>query len=105
MMRSPFEVSGFGPFIQQRRMPFFRSMVVMVAVVTLCRMSNNGLLIAASLKKSCRRHADPRVAAAQPGHQRNREENHPALADHLAEQKIERAEGKPQKYDRVDHEP
>ena len=31
MMRSPLETSGFGPFIQQRRMPFFSSIVVMVA--------------------------------------------------------------------------
>src|SRR6516165_10369320 len=105
MMRSPFEISGFGPFIQQRRMPFFSNIVVMVAVVTLWRMSNSGLLIAASFEKSCRRQADPRVSAAQPGHERNREEHHPALADHLAEQKIERAEGKPQKDDRVDHKP
>jgi hypothetical protein len=32
-MRPPPETSGRGPFIQQRRMPFFNRMVVMVAVV------------------------------------------------------------------------
>jgi hypothetical protein len=31
--RVPSAMSGFGPFIQQRRMPFFNSIVVMVAVV------------------------------------------------------------------------
>ena len=31
--RLPVGASGFGPFIQHRRMPFFSSMVVMVAVV------------------------------------------------------------------------
>jgi len=31
--RPPPGTSGCGPFIQQRRMPFFNSMVVMVAVV------------------------------------------------------------------------
>ena len=36
-MRSPLGTSGFGPFIQQRRMPFFSSIVVIVAVVTLRR--------------------------------------------------------------------
>ena len=32
-MRAPPETSGRGPFIQQRRMPFFDKMVVTVAVV------------------------------------------------------------------------
>ena len=32
-MRPPPGTSGRGPFIQQRRMPFFNSMVVIVAVV------------------------------------------------------------------------
>jgi hypothetical protein len=32
-VRAPPETSGRGPFIQQRRMPFFNNMVVMVAVV------------------------------------------------------------------------
>ncbi len=49
-MRSPRATSGFGPFIQQRRMPFFNSIVVIVAVVTLRRMSNNASLIAASCR-------------------------------------------------------
>jgi hypothetical protein len=47
--------SGFGPFIQQRRMPFFRSIVVIVAVVTLRRISNKASFMVASLKKD---HAD-----------------------------------------------
>ena len=34
MRRPPSPPSGIGPCIQQRRMPFFSSMVVMVAVVT-----------------------------------------------------------------------
>jgi hypothetical protein len=73
MMRSPLENSGFGPFIQQRRMPFFSSMVVIVAVVTLRNTSNSASLIARLAKRtSRRRHAEPLVAAAQPGHERNR---------------------------------
>jgi hypothetical protein len=48
--RSPFGVSGFGPFIQQRRMPFLRSTVVTVAVVTLRNMSNKGCDIFASFE-------------------------------------------------------
>jgi hypothetical protein len=44
-MRSPVGVSGFGPFIQQRRIPFFRSIVVIVAVVTLRKISNRASLI------------------------------------------------------------
>src|SRR3984893_2508573 len=44
--RSPPKTSGFGPFIQQRLMPFLSSMVVMVAVVTLRRTSNAAELIA-----------------------------------------------------------
>src|SRR5262249_24979135 len=39
--RSPPGVSGFGPFIQHRRMPFLSSMVVIVAVVTRRRMSKH----------------------------------------------------------------
>jgi hypothetical protein len=45
MMRSPLETSGFGPFIQQRRMPFFSNIVVIVAVVTLRNTSNKASLI------------------------------------------------------------
>ena len=44
--RSPPGTSGFGPFIQQRLMPFLSSMVVMVAVVTLRRTSNTAEFIA-----------------------------------------------------------
>src|SRR6202011_5643116 len=43
--RGPPGTSGFGPFIQQRLMPFLSSMVVMVAVVTLRRTSNAAELI------------------------------------------------------------
>jgi hypothetical protein len=43
--RSPLGTSGFGPFIQQRRMPFFNSIVVIVALVTLCKISNSASLI------------------------------------------------------------
>jgi len=48
-MRSPPKTNGFGPFIQQRLMPFFNSIVVMVAVGTLRKMSNNAAFIVASL--------------------------------------------------------
>jgi hypothetical protein len=44
--RSPPGTSGFGPFIQQRRMPFFSSIVVIVALVTLRKISNSASLIA-----------------------------------------------------------
>ena len=41
----PLPVSGIGPFIQQRRMPFFSSMVVMVPVVMWRSVSNRAALI------------------------------------------------------------
>ena len=88
MMRSPLENSGFGPFIQQRLMPFFSSMVVIVAVVTLRNTSNSASLIARLAKRtSRRRHAEPFVAASKPGHQRNRQQHHPAFADDLTGKK------------------
>ena len=37
--RLPEKPSGMAPAIQERRMPFFKSMVVMVPVVTFCRVS------------------------------------------------------------------
>src|SRR6202034_744059 len=43
--RAPPGTSGFGPLIQQRRIPFFSSIVVIVAVVTLRRISNRTSLI------------------------------------------------------------
>jgi hypothetical protein len=49
-MRSPPKTSGFGPLIQQRLMPFFKSIVVIVAVGTLRKMSNNASVIVASLQ-------------------------------------------------------
>src|SRR5579863_4974940 len=94
---------GFGPFIQQRRMPFFKSIVVIVAVVTLRRISNKASLIVrlVSGNQSRRHDADPRVATAQPSHEGNRQKHHPGLAHDLSGEEIERAEGEPQKHDRI----
>src|SRR3954451_16064179 len=45
---------------------------------------------------SGRRQADPRVPVTQPAHDRQGEENHPGLADDLAGQMVQRAEGQPE---------
>src|SRR5689334_3778694 len=92
-IRSPPSTSGFGPFIQHRRMPFFSNMVVMVAVVTLRRMSNEVALIWAPLSR--RHETKPFVAPAQPGHERDRQQHHPGLTHDLPGQEIERAESEP----------
>src|SRR5271169_1098322 len=102
-MRPPLGTSGFGPFIQQRRMPFFRSIVVIVAVVTLRRISNKASrIVRLAERRSCRHDAEPLVAAAQPSYERYRQKHHPGLAHDLASQKIERAEGEPEEHDRID---
>ena len=44
------------------------------------------------------------VAAAQIGDERGCHQNHPELADELAGQDVKRAEGKPRKHDRIDHQ-
>src|SRR4029077_20948287 len=91
-IRSPPRTSGFGPLIQQRRMPFFSNMVVTVAVVNLRRMSNKAALIFAPvaypLGRSSRHDPKPFVAPAQPGHERNRQQHHPGLAHDLPGQEI-----------------
>src|SRR6202051_1902741 len=84
IMRSPLGTSGFGPFIQQRRMPFLSSIVVIVAVVTLRRTPNKASFIARLAERnSCRVDAESLVAAAQPCHEGNRQKHHPGLADDL----------------------
>src|SRR6266702_8291676 len=50
---------------------------------------------------SDRRDAEARVASPQPSHEWNRQQHHPRLADDLAEQELERAEGEPQKHDGI----
>src|ERR1700719_3170522 len=98
--RSPPATSGFGPFIQHRLMPFFSNIVVIVAVVTLRRMSNKASLIVRLAEgNSCRLDTEPFVAAAQPSNERNRQQHQPRLADDLPGQKIERAESEPEKDD------
>src|SRR3974390_3499098 len=84
----PPSTRGFGPFIQQRRMPFFSNMVVMVAVVTLRKISNVAVLILAP-EGSSRHDTKPFVAPAQPGDERCRQQHHPCLAHDLAGQEIE----------------
>src|SRR5579862_3389110 len=100
-IRSPPATSGFGPFIQQRRMPFLSSIVVIVAVVTLRNISNRASLIGSPrvAKRLCRIDAEPFVAAAQPGHKWNGQQDHPGFAHDLPGQKFERAEGEPEKHD------
>jgi hypothetical protein len=56
------------PAIQERRMPFFSSMVVMVPVVTLRNVS-----IVDVIDSSRRFQAEPLIAAAQIGDERNGE--------------------------------
>src|SRR6516165_7617100 len=51
---------------------------------------------------SDRRDAEARIASPQPSHERNRQQHHPRLADDLAEQEFQRAEGEPQKHDGID---
>src|SRR5688572_3499000 len=98
--RSPPSISGSAPLIQQCRMPFFSSIVVMVAVVTWRRTSKAALI---AIFLSDRRETDPLVAAAKIMHERNRQQHHPGLADHLPHQEFERTEGEPQEDDGVDH--
>ena len=79
-------------------MPFFRSMVVMVPVVTLRSVSSVDVIDSSSGFQ-----AEPLVAAAQIGDEGSGEQHHPELADDLAGEEIERAEGEPQEHDRIDH--
>src|ERR1051326_3136376 len=48
---------------------------------------------------------EPLVAAAQQRDERDREQYHPGLADDLAGQEFERAEGEPEEHHRIDDEP
>src|SRR5450631_2246370 len=99
--RLPENPNGMAPAIQERRMPFFSSMVVMVPVVTLASVSSVEVIFDSSGGFE----AEPLVAAAQIGDERGGEQHHPELADDLAAQEVERAEGKPQEHDRVDDQP
>src|SRR5262249_16443741 len=85
--------SGIGPFSQPFRIPFLSSIVVMVAVVTRLSFSNNGFMspsIAGDQRSGHRQQAEALVAAAQPVHERQRQQHHPGLADDLAEQEVKR---------------
>src|SRR5664280_1252576 len=95
--RFPEKPKGMAPAIQERRMPFFSSMVVMVPVVTLRSVSSVDVI-----DSSRGFQAEPLVAAAQIGDEWGGQQHHPELADDLAEQEVERAEGQPQEHDRVD---
>src|SRR2546430_1266646 len=104
--RRPLPESGLGPSIQHRRMPFFRSMVVMVPVLTRRSLSNRSALIGdLVMTRSGRQDAEPFIAPAQPRDERNRQQNHPRLADDLAEEEFKRAKGKQEEDDRVDDDP
>src|ERR1022692_1414023 len=95
--RLPEKPNGMAPAIHERRMPFFSSMVVMVPVVTLASVSSVDVI-----DSSRGFQAEPLVAAAQIGDERGGQQHHPELADDLAGEKVERAEGKPQEHDRID---
>src|ERR1019366_3412977 len=95
--RLPASPNGMAPAIQERRMPFFSSMVVMVPVVTLA-----SVWIVDVIDSSGGFQAEPLVAAAQIGDEWGGQQHHPELADDLAEQEVERAESKPQEHDRID---
>src|SRR6476659_9870527 len=99
--RFPEKPNGIAPAIQECRMPFFSNIVVMVPVVTFCRISIDEAMI--SLSSSLK--PDPLVASTHIHDEGNREQNHPEFANDLADQELERAEGQPQKYDRVDNQP
>src|SRR5262245_151763 len=102
--RWPPSTIGSAPLIQQCRMPFFRSIVVMVAVVT-WRRTSKAALITSLLGFSGGREPDPLVAAAQIVNERDRQQHHPGLADDLARKEFERAEGEIEEDDGVHHEP
>src|ERR1022692_505102 len=97
--RFPEKPNGMAPAIQERRIPFFSSMVVMVPVVTLRSVSSVDVI-----DSSGGFQAEPLVAAAQIGDERGGQQHHPELADDLAEQEVERAEGEPQEHDRVHYQ-
>src|SRR6187200_84490 len=65
--RLPEKPNGIAPAIQDRRIPFFSSIVVMV----------------------------PLVAPPDPGHERNCEQHHPELAEDLTEQEFKRSKRQP----------
>src|SRR5215468_5153112 len=72
----------------------------MVPVVTFCRISIDEAII--SLSRSLK--SNPLVASTHVNDEGNREQNHPEFADDLTGQELQRAEGQPQKYDRVDNQ-
>ena len=96
--RLPEKPKGMAPAIHERRMPFFKSMVVIVPVVTFLSISS-----AEVIGPSGGLQAEPLVAAAQVGNEGGGKQHHPKLADDLPRQEIERAEGEPQEDDRVDY--
>src|SRR6185295_7053123 len=75
--RCPPGTSGIAPLIQQCRMPFLSSMVVMVAVVTWRRMSKALLMAKSSLRGP---QTETFVAAAQNHHERDGQQHHPGFA-------------------------
>src|SRR5262249_1947230 len=96
--RFPEKPNGIAPAIHERRMPFFKSIVVMVPVVMFRSISTGEAMTTSS---RCLE-PEPAVAAAQIGDERHCEQDHPELSDNLSEQEFERAERKPEEYDRVD---
>ncbi len=93
--RFPENPNGIAPAIQDRRMPFFSNIVVMVPVVTLRRISRAAAMIkphaAFRPNRSSRRRRNATNGTAS--------NDHPKLAHDLTEEKLHRAECKPEKYD------
>src|SRR5471032_240041 len=74
--------SGIAPAIHERRIPFFKSMVVIVPVVTLASVSIVEVIDIPVTSSWIE--AETFIAAAKVGNQRNGQQHHPDLADNLA---------------------
>ena len=83
-------------------MPFFSSIVVMVPVVIVAQCRRGVRMVIGRCPSALR--ALQADAARRAGADRRRtasQQHHPGLADDLAGQEVERAEGKPQEHDRI----
>src|SRR6476661_10077412 len=80
--RLPEKPNGIAPAIQDRRMPFFSSIVVTVPVVTLRRISTDEPI----LQPSRRFETEFFIAAAQIRDKRHCDQDHPKLSDDLPKQ-------------------
>src|SRR5579872_2658680 len=75
--RLPLKPNGIAPAIQEWRMPFFSSIVVMVPVVTFCSVLSAELIGNLVMKVQAGVEAEPLIAPAQIKYQRQRQHYHP----------------------------